>query len=86
MPVSNLQAFGTTKRGVSYTFTASPTSGASYKVTFIPQRAGIPQPLTETFSSASLRTKSGLVPDVTYRIGAFAVLRDVKSIYMQPSV
>ena len=71
---------------MSYILTASPTSGASYKVTFIPQRTGIPQPPTETFTSAGLRTKSGLTPDVTYRIGVFAVLRDVKSIYMQPSV
>ena len=78
-PVSNLQAFGATKRGVSYTFTASPTSGASYKVTFIPQRAGIPQPQTETFPSAGLRTKSGLVPDVMYIIQVVAVLGDLKS-------
>ena len=68
-----------TKRGVSYTFTASPTSGASYKVTFIPQRERIPQPPTDTFPSAGLRTKSGLVPDVTYRLQVVAVLGDVGS-------
>ena len=78
-PVSNLQAFSASKRSVSYTFIASPTSGASYKVTFIPQRAGIPQPPTETFSRASFRTKSGLVPDVTYRLQVVAVLSGVES-------
>ena len=72
-------AFSATKRGVSYTFRASLTSGASYKVTFIPQRDGIPHPLTETFSRASFRTKSGLVPDVNYRIQVVAVLGDVES-------
>ena len=64
---------------MSYTFTASPTSGASYKVTFIPQRTGIPQPPTETFPSAGLRTKSGLVPDVTYRLQVVAVKGGVES-------
>ena len=78
-PVSNLQAFSASKRSVSYTFIASPTSGASYKVTYIPQRTGIPQPLTDTFSSAGRRTKSGLVPDVTYRLQVVAVLGDVES-------
>ena len=78
-PVNNLQAFGASKRSVSYTFTASPTSGASYKVAFIHQRAGIPQPPTETFSSAGLRTKSGLVPDVNYKIQVVAVLSGVES-------
>ena len=72
-------AFSATKRGVSYTFTASPTSGASYKVTFIPQRDGIPQPPTETVPSASLRTKSSLVPDVMYIIQVVAVLSGVES-------
>ena len=64
---------------MSYTFTASPTSGARYKVTFIPQRERIPQPQTETFTSAGLRTKSGLVPDVTYIIQVVAMLGGVKS-------
>ena len=72
-------AFGETKRGVSYTFTASPTSGASYKVAFIHQRAGIPHPPTDTFRSAGLRTKSVLVPDVTYRLQVVAVLGGVES-------
>ena len=72
-------AFSATKRGVSYTFTASLTSGTSYKVTFIPQRDGIPQPPTDTFPSAGLRTKSGLVPDVTYRLQVVAVLSGVES-------
>ena len=64
---------------MSYTFTASPTSGASYKVTFIHQRAGIPQPPAETFTSGGLRTKSGLVPDVDYTIQVVAVLGGVES-------
>ena len=72
-PPSNLQTSDIRKRRVSYRFAASPTSGASYKVTFIPQRTGIPQPPTETFTSASLRTKSGLVPDVNYTIQVVAV-------------
>ena len=81
-PVRNLQAFGATKRGVSYTFTASPTSGASYKVTFIPQRSSILQPPTETFTSGGLRTKSRLVPDVTYRIQVVAVVGGIESTAM----
>ena len=48
-------------------------------MTFIPQRDGIPQPPTETFSRASLRTKSRLVPDVMYIIQVVAVLGDVES-------
>ena len=78
-PVRNLQAFSATKRGVSYTFTASPTSEASYKATFIPQRDGIPRPPADTFPSAGLRTKSGLVPDVTYRLQVVAVMGGVES-------
>ena len=78
-PPSSLQTSDIRKRRVSYRFSASPTSGASYKVTFIPQRAGIPQPPTETFNSSSLRTKSGLVPDVTYRIQVVAVKGDEQS-------
>ena len=64
---------------MSYTFNTSPTSGASYEVTFIHQRAGIPQPPTDTFRSAGLRTKSGFVPDVDYIIQVVAVLSGVKS-------
>ena len=78
-PPSSLQTSDIRKRRVSYTFTASPTSGASYKVTFIPQRAGKPQPPTETFNSSSRRTKSGLEPDVTYRIQVVAVKGDEQS-------
>ena len=48
-------------------------------MTFIPQRSGIPQPPTETFTNASLRTKSGLVPDVDYTIQVVAVLGGVES-------
>ena len=73
-PASNLQTFNVGKRRVSYTFTASPTSGATYKVTFTPQRAGIPRPQTETFNNAGFRTTSGLVPDVTYRLQVVALL------------
>ena len=68
-----------TKRSVTYVFTASPTSGATYKVTFTPQRAGIPQPQTETFTSVGFRTKSGLIPDVTYRLQVVAVLNGEES-------
>ena len=78
-PVSNLQAFSARKRSVSYTFTTSGTSGTSFKVTYIPQKTGIPQPPTETFSSAGLHTKYGLVPDVTYRLQVVAVLSGVES-------
>ena len=48
-------------------------------MTFIPQRDGIPQPQPETVPSASLRTKSGLVPDVNYKIQVVAVLGGVES-------
>ena len=48
-------------------------------MTFIPQRAGIPQPPTETFNRAGFRAKSGLVPDVTYRLQVVAVLGGVES-------
>ena len=76
-----------TKDGVSYAFIASPTPGASYKVTFITLKDGILQLETETFTSASFRTKSGLivcrksglVPGVTYRLQVVAVLGDVNS-------
>ena len=78
-PASNLQTFNVGKRRVSYTFSASPTSGATYKVTFTPQRAGIPRPQTETFTSAGFRTTSGLIPDVTYRLQMVAVLNGEES-------
>ena len=67
------------KRRVSYTFSASPTFGATYKATFVPQRAGIPRPQTETFTSAGFRTTSGLIPDVTYRLQVVAVLNGEES-------
>ena len=76
---SNLQTSRVTKRSVTYFFTASPTSGATYKVTFTPQRAGIPRPQTETFNSAGSRVKSGLTPDVTYRLQVVAVLNGEES-------
>ena len=78
-PATNLHTFSVDKRRVSYTFGASPTSGATYKVTFTPQRAGIPQPLTETFNNGGFRTKSGLTPDVTYRLQVVAVLNGEES-------
>ena len=78
-PARDLQITSENKRRVSYTFTASPTSGATYRVTFTHQRAGIPQPRTETFRNAGLRTTSGLTPDVTYRLQVFAVLSGVES-------
>ena len=78
-PARNLQTFNVDKRRVSYTFSASPTSGATYRVTFTHQRAGIPQPRDETFTNAGLRTTSGLTPDVTYRLQVFAVLSGAES-------
>ena len=78
-PASNLQTFNEGKRSVSYTFTASPTSGVTYKATYTPLIAGIPTPQTETFNSAALRTTSGLTPDVTYRLQVFAVLNGMES-------
>ena len=78
-PPSNLLIPRVTKRSVTYSFTASPTSGATYKVTFTHQRAGIPQPQTETFTSVGFRTKSGLIPDVTYRLQVVAVLNGEES-------
>ena len=79
MPPSNLEIAAVSNRSVSYTFTASPTSGATYRVTFTTQRQGIPQPPDDTTNSASLRTKSGLTPDVDYTLQVFAVLSGVES-------
>ena len=78
-PARNLQTFNVDKRRVSYTFSASPTSGATYRVTFTHQRAGIPQPRTETFSNAGFRTTSGLTPDVAYTLQVVAVLSGAES-------
>ena len=72
-PPSSLQTSNIRKRRVSYIFAASPTSGVTYKVIFTHQRAGIPQPTTDTFDCVAHRTKSGLVQDVTYRIEVVAV-------------
>ena len=47
---------------------------------FTHQRADIPQPTTDTFDSVSPRTKSGLVPDVTYKIQVVAVKDDEESV------
>ena len=78
-PARNLQTFNVDKRRVSYTFSASPTSGATYRVTFTHQRAGIPQPRTEAFRNAGFRTTSGLTPDVAYTLQVVAVLSGVES-------
>ena len=78
-PVGSLNTFSVSTRRVSYTFTASPTSGASYEVTFIPQRSGIPRPSTERIPRSGFRTRSGLIPDVTYRLQVVAVLFGAKS-------
>ena len=73
-PPSNLQTSNIRKRSVSYSFEASPTSGVTYKVIFTHQRDGIPQPQIETFPTADGdQTKSGLSPDVTYRLQVVAV-------------
>ena len=72
-PPSNLQTSDIRKRSVSYSFIVSPTSGVTYKVIFTHQREGIPQPTTDTFDNVALRNKSGLTPDVTYRLLVVAV-------------
>ena len=79
MPPSNLKVFAVSNRSVSYAFTASPTSGATYRVTFTTQRQGIPRPPDDTPDRAGLRTKSGLTPDVDYTLQVFAVLSGVES-------
>ena len=80
-PPSNLQTSNIRKRRISYRFTASPTSGVTHKVAFIPLRTGIPQPQNKTFhkSPSGSRKMSGLTPDVTYTLQVVAVLRDVES-------
>ena len=64
-----------------YRFSASPTSGVTHKVAFIPLRTGIPQPQNKTFHKSPTRSRkmSGLTPDVTYRLPVVAMLRDVES-------
>ena len=78
-PARNLQTTSVSSRTVSYTFTASTTSGVTYRVTFATKRAGITQPRTETTTNAGLRTTSGLSPDVTYTLEVVAVLNGVES-------
>ena len=80
-PPSNLQTSDIRKRHVSYRFSASPTSGVTHKVAFIPLRTGIPQPQNKTFhkSRAGSRKMTGLTPDVTYRLQVAAVLGYVES-------
>ena len=79
LPPRNLEISAVSNRSVSYTFTASPTSGATYRVTFTTQRQGIPQPPDDTPDRPGLRTKSGLTPDVDYTLQVFAVLNGVES-------
>ena len=79
MPPSNLNVFAVSNRSVSFAFTASPTSGVTYRVTYTTQRQGIPQPPDDTPDRAGLSTKSGLTPDVDYTLQVFAVLSGVES-------
>ena len=78
-PIRSLSAFGVSRRSVAYIFTASLTSGASYEVTFMHQRSGIPQTGTDRTPRAGFRNKAGLIPDVTYRLQVVAVLSGVRS-------
>ena len=79
LPPSSLGITAVSNRSVSYTFTTSPTSGVTYRVTFTTQREGIRQPPDDTTDKAGLRTKSGLIPDVDYTLQVFAVLNGVES-------
>ena len=79
LPPSNLGITAVSERSVSYTFTASTTPGATYRVTFTTQRQGIPRPPDDTPDSAGLRTKSGLTPDVDYTLQVVAVLNGAES-------
>ena len=81
LPPRNLGITAVSNRSVSYTFTASPTSGVTYRVTFTltTQRDGIRQPTDDTPDSAGLRTKSGLTPDVDYTLQVVAVLNGAES-------
>ena len=80
-PARNLQTFGVDKRRVSYTFTASTTPGASYKVTFqvTANRTGITPPATQVLPRAGFRTISGLTPDVDYTLQVVAVRNGTES-------
>ena len=78
-PIGSLTISNVGKRSVSYIFTASPTSGASYEVTFMHQRSGIPQAGTARPPRAGINNKAGLIPDVTYTLQVIAVLSGVRS-------
>ena len=76
----SLQVDNLGKRSITYSFSASPTPGATYNVTITPLRAGIPTPQAEMFSSAGIRiTSVGLTPDVKYRLQVLAVLNGTTS-------
>ena len=79
LPPRNLGISAVSNRSVSYTFTASPTSGVTYRVTYTTQRQGIPQPTDDATDRPGLRTKSGLTPDVDYTLQVVAVLSGVES-------
>ena len=66
-------------RRVSYTFTASPTPGATYKLTFTANRNDITPPATQVLARAGFRTISGLIPDVDYTLQVVAVLNGAES-------
>ena len=78
-PARNLQTFGVDTRRVSYTFTASPTRGATYKLTFTTNRKGIAPPATQVLARAGFRTISGLIPDVDYTLQVVAVQNGAES-------
>ena len=78
-PARNLQTFGVDKRRVSYTFTASTTPGATYKLTFTTNRNDITPPATQVLARAGFRTISGLTPDVDYILQVVAVLNGTES-------
>ena len=85
-PPSSSSELSVDKRRVSYIFTASPITGVTYRVAFIPRRAFIRQPQTDTINNASFHTKSGLAPDVKYRLWVVALLNGVKSVGISKNV
>ena len=78
-PPGTVQISSVTKRALSYNFAASPTPGATYKVTFTPKRDGIPALGPLTLDISGFRTTSGLIPDVTYTLRMVAVLNGKES-------
>ena len=78
-PPGRVQIAISTTRSVSYSFTASPTPGATYKVTFTPKKDGIPVLGPLTFDISRFHTTSGLVPDMTYTLRVVAVLNGEES-------